>query len=131
MKKAKALAYLFAINFFCTASAQTIEVTNNITTKMTKYKYMFVNYKPSVFKIEVNGKQIENGKTENIHVDNGKLEIRYDYEFDKHRKGAKVVAFNVPEDMKKISLTFNWKKKKKGRILIKGLKATSVTEIKL
>jgi len=134
MKGKKASAYRTVLSIFFILMtpallAQTVEITNGVTKKMTKYKYFFIRYEPSVFKITVNGKTIEQGETEKIDVKDGKLEVRYDYEFGKHRKGAKVVTFDVPKEKESIKITFGWKKK--NRILIKGLKALSVTRIEV
>ncbi len=111
------------------AKSREITVKNSITEKMTKYRHLFGRYKPSHFAISVNGEKIDLGKKKAISISNNKMKVRYDYEFGKHKTGAKVVEFSVPETLKVATIKFAWKKK--WRVLIKGATPLSVKEIKV
>lgn len=119
--------------FFCCSSAvagsRTIKVKNGTTNSMQKYKYLFMKIKPTKFSIQANKQSIEQGEEKTIKISNNKLNVRYDYEFQNGRKGAKVVTFSIPEKLQSITITFAWKKK--WRILINGAQPEAVQELKV
>lgn len=85
------------------------------------YKKFFSTYYPDTFKVRANGKEVYvikdkkllTDKPISIPVDNNKLTIEYDYEWDMitgKRTGTKQVEFNVDEKAKNLDLQFNsWK----------------------
>ena len=125
-------AVLFIFTFFSFqlhAGSRQITVKNDITVKMTKYRHIFGRYKPTNFAISVNGEKIDLGQEKKVTISNNKIKVRYDYQFGKHKTGAKVVEFSIPNTMQTATITFNWKKE--WRILIKGATPLSVKEIKV
>ena len=114
MKRTKATAFtITSLLFFLNTHTQKVEVTNGITEKMTGYKHFFGTFKPDTFSITVNKQPMKLGETKTFHLPDGKLNVRYDFEYEGHRKGAKIVTFEVPKDMISLSFTFDWKKKLK------------------
>lgn len=89
--------------------SRTIAVTNKITDKMLYYKKGFMQYLPE-FSITVNGISLEQGQEKPIEIPNGVLKVTYSYNFaNGYKTGMKSVLFNVPEDLKELAITFNWK----------------------
>ncbi len=90
-----------------------ITITNNIERDMLKYKHWSGTYEPSTFVMHVNKKEIEPGTQKSIPmIDNGIIEVRFDYAFlNGKRKGAKIVVFEVDNDIVDLNITFNWKNK--------------------
>ena len=152
MKRTKATAFtITSLLFFLNTHTQKVEVTNGITEKMTGYKHFFGTFKPDTFSITVNKQPMKLGETKTFHLPDGKLNVRYDFEYEGHRKGAKIVTFEVPKDMISLSFTFDWKKKlklknkatqkenenkktkknkkQKPRIFIEDLKPVEITEV--
>ena len=80
---------------------------------MLKYKHWSGTYEPSTFVMHVNEKEIELGTQKSIPmIDNGIIEVRFDYAFlNGKRKGAKIVVFEVDNDIVDLNITFNWKNK--------------------
>jgi len=96
-----------------TPKAQTnITVKNNIERNMLKYKHWSGTYEPSTFVIQVNEKKIEPGTQKSIPMIDGIIEVRFDYAFlNGKRKGAKIIVFEVDNDIVDVNITFNWKNK--------------------
>jgi len=116
MKGTKTTAFTIASLLFLLSSntyTQKVEVTNGITEKMTAYKHLLGNFKPDTFSITVNKQPMKLGETKTFHLSDSKLKVRYDFEYEGHRKGAKIVTFEIPKDMNSLTFTFDWKKKVK------------------
>ena len=91
---------------------KTITIKNNIERDMLKYKHWSGTYEPSTFIIQVNEKEIEPSTQKSISMIDGILEVRFDYAFlNGKRKGAKIIVFEVDNDIVDLDITFNWKNK--------------------
>jgi len=104
---------------------QTLQITSVIPKEPPAYKHWSGKYRPEKkFEVSSNGKVIKPGATVSIPVVEKKFKIRYDYEFQNGRGGAKEVTFSAPNDMKKGTLEFKWKNKY--RLIIDGAEPKSV-----
>ena len=91
---------------------KTISIKNNIEQDMLKYKHWSGTYEPSTFVIHVNEKEIEPGTQKSIPMIDGIIEVRFDYAFlNGKRKGAKIIVFEVNNDIVDLNITFNWRDK--------------------
>ncbi len=91
---------------------KTISIKNNIEQDMLKYKHWSGTYEPSTFVIQVNEKEIEPGTQKSIPMIDGIIEVRFDYAFlNGKRKGAKIIVFEVDNDIVDLNITFNWRDK--------------------
>lgn len=90
------------------AQSRTISVTNNITRKMLRYKYGFINVRPSKFNISIDDVIIEPGETKQINITNNKLVVAYYYDFSGHREGKCAITLDIKPEAQDVNISFSW-----------------------
>jgi hypothetical protein len=104
-----------------------INFKNDITKKMTEYRYMFFTYKPDVLTVTINGESVEPGQSKAIAITDNKVNIRYHFQFGSHRSGIRAAEYEINKTDKPQSLRFNWKNK--NRISLSGATCLSPEDI--
>lgn len=106
-----------------------VTVTNNIKPEMTIYKHWIAgNLEPKPFKILIDGKELEPGKTATVAIENKTLPIQFSYSFmDGYKKGTNEVTFEVPENQDKLAMTFSWDNQY--RVILDHAKALKKEEV--
>lgn len=106
-----------------------VTVTNNIKPEMTIYKHWIAgNLEPKPFKIIIDGKELEPGKTAAIAIENSTLPVQFSYSFmDGYKKGTNEVTFEVPEKQDKLAMTFSWDNQY--RVILDHAKALKKEEV--
>lgn len=109
-------------------SSRQLTITNNIQDAQLAYTYCFMSYKPTSFSVQVNGKIIDQAKSERISITDNKIRVRYDYAFlNGKRKGAKEIEFEIDPQASNLALQFSWDKE--SRIVIDNAKPTAISKI--
>jgi len=89
-----------------------VTIQNLIEQDMLKYKHWTGTYEPTTFVLSINDKEITSGSKEMVTTVDNILSVRFDYAFlNGKRKGAKIISFEVEENVKDLNITFNWKDK--------------------
>lgn len=122
----KAIALTIALILSNTSPAQThhhhqrshhehtrhITFTSKLTDEKKGYNLIVATYRPSKFKLTINGHKIKDGQTIHVSVENNKFLIRYDYEFKAMLKsfvGYREVEFELDPIRDHYSIDFSWK----------------------
>ena len=87
-----------------------ITITNAIESSMLAYKHWTGTYSPEKFTITIDGTIIAQGEHYKFPVSQSTVQIRYDYSFmNGMRTGAKIVSYQLHENITATELTFSWK----------------------
>ena len=94
------------------AEKKNVTIRNLIEQDMLKYKHWTGTYEPTTFVLSINDKEITSGSKEMVTIVDNILSVRFDYAFlNGKRKDAKIISFEVEENVKDLNITFNWKDK--------------------
>ena len=94
------------------AEKKNVTIQNLIEQDMLKYKHWTGTYEPTTFVLSINDKEITSGSKEMVTIVDNILSVRFDYAFlNGKRNGAKIISFEVEENVKDLNITFNWKGK--------------------
>ena len=98
--------------------SRTIKVTNKITKQMLAYSKGFMQYTPD-FTLTINDVPVEQGKQQQIVIENNCVTVGYTYNFmNGYKKGSKEIEFMVPVTKDELDITFSWQDD--WRIVISG-----------
>lgn len=109
---------------------RTIKFTSKLTDEKKGYNLIVTTYKPSKFKLTINGHKIKDGHSIHVPVENNKFLIRYDYEFKAMFKtfaGYREVEFEIDPLHDHYSIDFSWKHEH--RFIIHHARFVRITQI--
>lgn len=89
-----------------------ITFTSKLTDEKKGYNLYVTTFKPTKFKLTINGHKLRDGQSITIPVENNKFLIRYDYEFKAMFKtfaGYREVEFEIDPTRDHYSIDFSWK----------------------
>jgi hypothetical protein len=137
MHRAIALAFVFllgSINVFVSPdhskSRHTVTFLSKLTDDKKGYNLVLTTFKPTKFKLTINGTKLRDGQSLNIDVENNKFLIRYDYEFKAMFQtfaGYREVEFEIDPERNHYEIDFSWKHEH--RFIIKHAKFIRITKI--
>jgi hypothetical protein len=107
-----------------------VTFTSKLTDEKKGYSLIVTTYKPSKFKITINGHKLKDGRSLHIPVEDNKLLIRYDYEFNamfKTFSGYREVEFELDPSRDHYSIDFSWRHE--NRFIIHHAKFIRITQI--
>jgi len=104
-----------------------ITITNDIKPEMLAYKHWTGTYKPTEFKLTVNGTEVKAGEKYEVSSDQT-LEIHYQYSFmNGKRTGEKTVTYELQKDVQNAAITFSWDNE--SRIIVDNAQPVKSTHI--
>lgn len=104
---------------------------SKLTDEKKGYNLYIKIFKPTKFKLTINGQKLKDGQSIHIPIENNRFLIRYDYEFKamfQSFTGYREVEFEI-DDLTRdhISIDFSWKHEH--RFIIKHAKFIRITQI--
>lgn len=108
-------------------SQQTITIKNSMTDPLPAYAHWSGTYKPEIFTLSVNGKEIKLGESVTVTT-NKPLEVTYYSKFQNGRETHKMVTLDPQTDQKECCITFDWHDKY--RVKASNAKPQKVTVVK-
>ena len=104
---------------------------SKITDEKKGYNLYVTTFKPTKFKLTINGHKLRDGQSIHIPIENNRFLIRYDYEFKAMFKtfaGYREVEFEIEDPSRDhLSIDFSWKHEH--RFIIKHAKFIRITQI--
>lgn len=109
---------------------RTIIFKSTLNDEKKGYKLLIGTFKPSKFKITINGQKIKDHHTLTLPIENNKFIIRYDYEFNAFFRsfaGYREVEFQADPLAREFILDFSWKHN--DRFIISNAKFIRIVKI--
>lgn len=104
---------------------------SKLTDEKKGYNLYVTTFKPTKFKLTINGHKLRDGQSIHIPIENNRFLIRYDYEFKAMFKafaGYREVEFEIDDITRDhFSIDFSWKNEH--RFIIKHAKFIRITQI--
>ena len=103
---------------------------SKLTDEKKGYNLYVTTFKPTKFKLTINGHKIRDGQSIHIPIENNRFLIRYDYEFKAMFQtfaGYREVEFEIDPTRDHFAIDFSWKHEH--RFIIKHAQFIRITQI--
>ena len=106
-----------------------ITFTSKLTDEKKAYTLYVGSYKPSKFKLKINGHKIKDGQSITLAIEDNKFLARYDYEFRamfQHFAGYREAGFEADPNRDHYDIDFSWKSD--DRFIIRHARYLGITQ---
>jgi hypothetical protein len=107
-------------------TGRNVTLRNKITKKMLTYHKGIFSLTPT-FSLFIQKHPVKPNEQLTTAVENNILTLSYTYDFIGHKKGGKVIEFELPSNIDTFDITFSWHKEP--RVILANAKAISVKEL--